>query len=334
MWQFDYPWLFALLPLPLLGWRYLPAYKEARQALRTPFFGAMSQALGIAPQQSGVRQNRWQLSFNLLVWGLLLIALARPVWVEPPLQQTKPTRDLLLAIDISQSMEAKDYLGQDGIAVDRLTAVKQVVQTFIDQRPDDRLGLILFGGGAFAQAPLTLDHGSLKLLLDQAGIGMAGPSTAIGDAIGLGIKMLDKSEQPDKTLILLTDGNDNHSVIPPDQAAALAASKHIRIHAIGIGDPQASGENRVDAKALDKIANATGGRSFMATDSSALAGVYQTLDQITPHEVQHLSFQPKRDLFVWPLGAGLLLLTLYHGLAALRGRRHSRPRVAASSEAG
>ena len=334
MWQFDYPWLLILLPLPLLGWRYLPAYKEARQALRTPFFGAMSQALGIAPQQSGVRQNRSQLTLNLLLWGLLLIALARPVWVEPPLEQSKPARDLLLAIDISQSMEAKDYLGRDGQPVDRLTAVKQVVQDFIDRRPDDRLGLTLFGDGAFAQAPLTLDHGSLKLLLDQAGIGMAGPSTAIGDAIGLGIKMLEQSEQPEKTLILLTDGNDNRSVIPPVQAAALAASKHIRIHAIGMGDPHASGENRVDTKALEKIAQATGGRSFMASDSSALSEIYQTLDQITPHEVRHLSFQPKRDLFVWPLGAGLLLLCLYHGLGALRGRRRSKPRPVVSSEAG
>ena len=214
-------------------------------------------------------------------------------------------------------MEAKDYLSKDSTSVDRLTAVKQVVQDFIDKRPDDRLGLILFGGGAFAQAPLTLDHGSLKILLDQSGIGMAGPNTAIGDAIGLGIKMLDNSEQPDKTLILLTDGNDNHSVIPPDQAAKLAAEKHIRIHAIGIGDPKTTGENRVDSKTLQKIAHTTDGRSFMASDSSALAGVYQTLDEITPHEVQHLSFQPKRELFFWPLGLALLLLTLYHGLAAL-----------------
>jgi len=331
MWQFDYPWLFILLPLPLLGWRYLPAYREARQALRTPFFGAMSQALGIAPQQSGVRQNRRQLALNLLVWGLLLVALARPVWVEPPLQQTKPARDLLLAIDISQSMEAKDYLGKDGTAVDRLTAVKQVVQDFIDKRPDDRLGLILFGGGAFAQAPLTLDHGSLKILLDQAGIGMAGPNTAIGDAIGLGIKMLANSEQPDKTLILLTDGSDNHSVIPPDQAAKLAAEKHIRIHAIGIGDLQTTGDNRVDSQALQMIADTTDGRSFMASDSSALDEVYRTLDSITPHEVQHLSFQPKRELFFWPLGLALLLLLAYHGLAALWA---SRPQAAAVKSGG
>jgi Ca-activated chloride channel family protein len=102
----------------------------------------MSQALGMLPQQSGVRSNRWQLALNLLFWGLLVSALARPVWVEPPLQQSQPTRDLLLAIDISQSMEARDYQGRDGRPVDRLSAVKEVVQDFIDQRSKDRLGLI------------------------------------------------------------------------------------------------------------------------------------------------------------------------------------------------
>ncbi len=325
MWQLDYPWLLLLLPLPLLAWRYLPAYTEARQALRTPFFGAMSRALGMAPQPSGERRNRSQLLLNLLVWMLLVLAVARPVQVDPPLQQSRPSRDLLLAVDLSQSMEAKDYQGRDGAPVDRLTAVKQVLDGFIDQRSKDRLGLILFGSAAFTQAPLTLDHASLKRLLDEAGIGMAGPSTAIGDAIGLAIRLLESSPQPEKTLILLTDGNDNHSVIPPDQAAALAAQKQIRIHAIAIGDPQASGENRVDLPALAKIAELTGGRSFLASDSQALAEVYQTLDRITPQQLQQLSFQPKRDLFVWPLGGALLLLVLYHSLAALFTRRRQHP---------
>lgn len=294
MWQFDYPWLFLLLPLPWAAWRYLPIYQEARRAVRTPFFRAISQAVGVSPQQLGVQQARRQLLLNLLVWVLLICALARPVWVEPPLQQTRPVRDLLLAIDISQSMEARDYRDREGQLVDRLTAVKQVVQGFIDKRGEDRMGLIVFGGAAYPQAPLTLDHASLKILLDDVGIGMAGPNTAIGDAIGLGIKMLQPSQQTDKVLILLTDGNDN---------------------SIAIGDLSTTGEQKVDRAALEQIAKTTGGQAFIASDSQALQQVYDTLDRITPHQVQTLSHQPKRDLFWLPLGAALLLLTLYHSLA-------------------
>lgn len=315
MWQFDYPWLFLLLPLPWAAWRYLPIYQEARRAVRTPFFRAISQAVGVSPQQLGVQQARRQLLLNLLVWVLLICALARPVWVEPPLQQTRPVRDLLLAIDISQSMEARDYRDREGQLVDRLTAVKQVVQGFIDKRGEDRMGLIVFGGAAYPQAPLTLDHASLKILLDDVGIGMAGPNTAIGDAIGLGIKMLQPSQQTDKVLILLTDGNDNSSAIPPNQAAALAAQQQIRIHSIAIGDLSTTGEQKVDRGALEQIAKTTGGQAFIASDSQALQQVYDTLDRITPHQVQTLSHQPKRDLFWLPLGAALLLLCLYHSLA-------------------
>ncbi|MFT5782588.1 MAG: Ca-activated chloride channel family protein [Pseudomonas sp.] len=320
MWQFDALWVFALLPLPWLAWHYLPAYQEARRAVRTPFFTAISEAIGARSGTAGQPAGRAQLGLNLLAWLLLLSALARPVWIEPAVHKQQPLRDLLLAIDISQSMQARDYLDPQGQQVDRLSAVKAVVSKFIAQRPDDRMGLIVFGGGAFPQAPLTTDHASLQILLSDIGIGMAGPNTAIGDAIGLSIKMLEHSPQPEKVLILLTDGNDNSSAISPDQAANLAAAAHIRIHSIGIGDLQASGEQKVDRAVLQRIARSTGGRSFMAGDSQALAQVYTTLDQLTPHQVQTLSHQPKRQLFWLPLGAALVLLCLYHTLALLFSR--------------
>ncbi|RLU05189.1 hypothetical protein CS078_06450 [Pseudomonas prosekii] len=320
MWQLDYPWLLLLLALPWFGYRYLPAYREARSAVRVPFFAAMSRAVGQAPSAPGSRNNRWQLLLNLLVWTLLLIAVARPVYVEKPIERQQPVRDLMLAIDLSQSMETTDFTDANGQKINRLAAVKEVLHGFIDKRKEDRLGLIVFGSGAYAQAPLTLDHASLALLLDDTGIGMAGPNTAIGDAIGLSLKLLDQAHEQQKVLILLTDGNDTSSAITPDHAARMAAAKGVVIHTIGIGDPSADGEAKVNLPGLQQIAAATGGQFFRAEDRSALDQVYSTLDKLTPHQVKTLSHQPKRDFFWLPLGAALGLLTLYHLGALLRPR--------------
>jgi len=320
MWQLDYPWMLFLLPLPWLGYRYLPAYREARSALRVPFFAAMSRAVGEAPTATGSRNNAWQLWLNLLVWALLLTAVARPVFVEKPIEHLQPVRDLLLAIDISQSMETQDFTNAAGQMTNRLAAVKEVVQGFIDKRKQDRLGLIVFGSGAYPQAPLTLDHSSLSLLLADTGIGMAGPNTAIGDAIGLSLKLLDQAHEQEKVVILLTDGNDTSSAITPEHAAEMAADKGVVIHTIGIGDPSATGEAKVNLSGLEQIARLTGGQYFRAQDRGSLDQVYSTLDRLTPHEVSTLSHLPKRQLFHWPLGAALLLLALYNLGALLRPR--------------
>ncbi|MFR0687911.1 VWA domain-containing protein [Enterobacterales bacterium AE_CKDN230030158-1A_HGKHYDSX7] len=320
MWQLDYPWVLLLLPLPWLAWRYLPAYRESRSALRVPFFAAMSRAAGQVPGKGGAAGGRWQLPLNLVVWLLVLVACARPVLVEKPIEREQPIRDLMLAIDISQSMETNDYSAPDGSRVDRLSVVKNVVRDFIAQRKDDRIGLIVFGTGAFAQSPPTRDHASLLTLLDEVGIGMAGPNTALGNAIGLTIKLLKDTPEQEKVLILLTDGNDTGSAITPDHAAAMAHDRGIVVHTIGIGDPKASGEAKVDLQTLRSIASTTGGRFFTAGDSGALQQVYTTLDRITPHKVKTLSHQPRKDLFWLPLGAALLALLLAHGVAALAGR--------------
>lgn len=325
MWQLDYPWLLLALPLPWLAYRYLPEYREARSAVRVPFFAAMSRAIGQAPSAAGATRNPWQLLLNLLVWALLLAAAARPVWVEKPIERQQPVRDLMLALDISQSMETRDFTDASGAKTDRLSAVKEVVQGFIQRRKDDRLGLILFGSGAYPQAPLTLDHASLAILLAETGIGMAGPNTAIGDAIGLSLKLLERAAEQEKVLILLTDGNDTSSAISPEHAAAMAAAKGVVVHTIGIGDPNAEGEAQVNLQGLQRIAQVTGGQFFRAEDRGALDQVYATLDHITPHQVQTLSHQPQRDLFWLPLGAALALLALYHLLALLRSwPRHAR----------
>lgn len=324
MWQFEYPWAFLLLPLGWLAYRRLKPYQEARSALRVPFFAAMSRAVGLPPDRLDSGPTRWQLLLNILVWALVLIACARPVLVERPIEQHKPTRDLMLALDISQSMEATDYTTPDGLRSDRLTAVKEVVRGFIAKRKDDRIGLIVFGTGAYPQAPVTLDHASLLLLLDEVGIGMAGPNTALGDALGLTIKMLGKAPEQEKVLILLTDGNDTGSAITPEHAAQLAQEHGIVVHTIGIGNPEATGEQKVDLQLLQKIAERTGGQFFRADDSQALQAVYATLDRITPHKVTTLRHQPKRDLFIWPLASALCLLLAAHVLAFLLGRSRAQ----------
>jgi len=332
MWQFEYPWLFLLTPLPWLAYRWQAEFREARSALRVPFFNAMSQAVGQKPGRTST-DGRWQLPLNLTVWMLLLVACARPVLVEKPLVREQPIRDLMLAIDISQSMQTQDYAAPDGRLIDRLAAVKAVVREFIAQRKDDRIGLIVFGTGAYAQAPLTLDHASLLLLLEQTRIGMAGPNTALGDAIGLTIKLLDQAHEQEKVLILLTDGNDTSSAISPIHAAKMASERHIVVHTIGIGDPQGSGEAKVDLQTLQTIATTTGGRAFEARDRDALQQVYATLDQITPHEVKTFSHQPKRDLFWLPLGLALSLLTACQLFAMFRARITSHARRPTKAEA-
>ncbi len=276
MWRLEYLWLLATAPLAWLAYRYLPPYVQARSALRTPFFDAMARLTGKSPSRPGVQAGRGQLWLNVAVWLLVLLALARPQWVEPPLTHTEPVRDILLAVDISQSMDSADFRDAQGRPATRWQAVKAVVADFIAKRKNDRLGLIVFGTGAYPQASLTRDHATLQLLLDQTAVGMAGPNTAIGDAIGLGIRMLDAADERDKVMILLTDGNDTGSAVPPPRAAELAAAHHITVHTIGIGDPRASGEDRVDFGALQAIARATGGSFPGRRPGRAAGGVRRT----------------------------------------------------------
>lgn len=319
MLTFDLPWAFAILPLPLLVWWLLPPFKETTPALRVPFFEQVAKTLNLEPSSGAVvHKSNWaQKLLAPLCWGLVVVALASPQWLQPPLVRTQSSRDLMLAIDISQSMEARDFKGADGKPVDRLTAVKSVVRDFIARRQGDRLGLIVFGQGAFPQSPLTLDHETVLLLLDEVRIGMAGPQTSIGDAIGVAVKMTQHSKAEDKVLVLLTDGNDTASRVPPEDAARIAADNHLIIHTIGIGDPQATGDDKVDLAALRRLSDETKGRSFRGEDRAGLEEIYSTIDRITPVKVQRTEFRPKIALYFWPLGTAAALLALYHLVAML-----------------
>lgn len=314
MYRLEYPWLLALVPLPLMIYWLLPAYKEEQDSLRLTFFQYISTSLGLVPQPGAVilRTNWLQKIIAPICWCLIVVAVARPQFVEPPIQKIQPGRDLMLALDSSQSMETPDFRTPDGKRIRRVDAVKQVVSEFIRRRKNDRIGLIVFGQSAYPVAPFTLDHDACLKMLSQTDAGMAGPQTMIGDAIGLAIKEFQRSDAKDRTLILLTDGNDTGSRMPPRKAAEIAGQNKITIHVVGLGDPHATGEDKVDYGALNDIAKATGGQVFHGENRTELENSYATLDKITPQNFKTLSYQPRRELFIYPLAGAVLLLLGYH----------------------
>lgn len=340
MFQLEHPWLLLVLPLPLLVWWLAPPYGERTRAVRVPFFDDLSRLTGQTPARGAVilRGNWLRRILAPICWVLVVLALASPQWLEPPVERTESARDLLLAIDLSGSMATQDFIDPQGQRTDRLTAVKGVVDEFIQHRTTDRIGLIVFGTNAFPQAPLTLDHVAVRELLDELRVNMAGPQTAIGDAIGMAVKMTEHSQQRDRVLILLTDGNDTASRLPADKAAAIAKAHRIVIHTIGIGDPHATGEDRVDLEALKRIASVTGGQSYRGENREQLAGIYALLDRMTPSKVKHSVYRPKVKLYYYPLGVALLLMLGYHlfmlGVLAPLARRRAAADVVSEPVGG
>jgi len=333
VYRLEYPWLLALLPLPLLVYWLLPSYKEEQDSLRLSFFSYISSAMGITPQPGAVvpKSNWLQKILAPVCWGLITVALARPQRVEPPIQKIQPGRDVMLALDISQSMETPDFHTPDGKRMRRVDAVKHVVSDFIRKRKNDRIGLIVFGQAAYPVTPFTLDHDACIKILSQTDAGMAGPQTMIGDAIGLAIKQFNNSDAKQRVLILLTDGNDTGSRMPPRKAAEIARQNNITIHVVGLGDPKAKGEDKVDYAALNDIAKATGGQVFHGENRVELEKAYAALDKMTPQNFATLSYQPRRELFMFPLAAAVLLFVGYHLLmliVSLLLRLFSRRRTA------
>lgn len=313
MYELEYPWVLALLPLPILVWWLAPPYREETASVRLAFFDEVAKASGLAPSEGAVspRKNLLQKIVAPLAWALVVLALARPQLVEPPIQKIQPARDLLLSLDLSQSMDARDFRSPSGQLIPRVEAVRQVVEEFVERRTGDRIGLVVFGDAPYPEVPFTLDHETVRAMIEAAVPGMAGPRTALGDSIGLGIKMFEKSEAPEKVMVALTDGNDTASRMPPERAADIAKTNGIRIHTVGIGDPEATGEDKLDTGALEKIAAATGGRYFFGGNQSELTEIYRTLDRITPANHETLTYRPKRELFHYPLGLGAAALVAY-----------------------
>ena len=324
MYALEYRWLLALAALPILIGILLPPYREEQVAVRIPFFDRLVAAASLRPAPGAIvlRASRAWRAASLLCWLLLVVALARPVFIEPAIQKIQPARDLMLAVDLSQSMETNDFISPAGKRITRIEAVKRVVDDFIRRRTGDRIGLIVFGTAAYPEAPFTLDHETCRQLLNETQPGMAGPQTMIGDAIGLAIKEFDRSKAQERVLILLTDGNDTGSRMPPAKAAEIARQRRVKIHTVAIGNPQATGGDKVDVALLGSIARITRGEFFLGQDEKQLSAIYATLDRITPRNYKTNSYRPKRQLFQYPLGAAVIVSLGYHLLSvAWRGLR-------------
>ena len=315
-----YSWLLVLLPLPWLLKRWLPEYHEAKPALRVPFMDRLAEASGQTPGPGSavMAGHAGQKLLLFVVWSLLIVALARPQWLEEPIVEERSLRDMLLLVDLSASMEIADFVDEQGRQIDRLTAVKQVLSDFLERRQGDRVGLIFFGSAPFVQAPFSDDLDTLQVLLDEAIVGMAGPKTVIGDALGLALNLFEKRKVEERVVILLTDGNDTGSVIPPDQAAQIAHDEGVIVHVVGVGSTRVEGEQPLDEKTLQAIASRSGGEYFKAEDQQGLESVYETLDQLTPKMVEGRSYRPRRELYHWPLGGAMLVFLGFHLLLALR----------------
>ena len=324
-----WPWVLALAPLPFIyRWLRRPADVKI-QALRAPLLAKVA-----LDDSASIKTSSWQRRLLLIVlslcWLSALLAIARPVWIGAPVSMPTNGRDILLAVDISGSMEQED-MRINGREVNRLIAVKAVVGDFVVKREGDRLGLILFGEKAYLQTPLTFDRKTMQTLLNEAQIGFAGSNgTAIGDAVGLAVKRLQDRPENHRVVILLTDGSNNAGELDPMEAADLARRAKVKVYTVGIGaesqqswglfGPQVTNPSAgLDESALQGIADATGGQFFRARDPEELAAIYRELNRLEPLEQTAETIRPVSTLFHWPLA-----LTFFLSLVLVLSRSYRR----------
>ena len=344
MMQFAWSWVFLLLPLPFLVRAFWPPARDTQEAaLTVPFFSAFA-TLATPPVRGGIEWRR--LAGLFAIWLLLLTAAARPQRLGDVDSLPVTGRDLMLAVDLSGSMEVPD-IELNGAPATRLQVVQAVGGDFIARRAGDRVGLVLFGKRAYLQTPLTFDRATTRAMLEEAEIGLAGKETAIGDAIAVAIKHLREVPQDSRMLVLLTDGANTAGELSPTQATQLAVQYQVRIYTIGVGADTLDVGNLMgaqlfngmlrqrtinpsadlDEKLLKHIAETTGGRYFRARDRAGLEEIYRELDQLEPHARADEIIRPVAELYYWPLAAAFV------AALALAGWRIARQRAGAALSA-
>lgn len=323
-WHFAWPLVLLALPLPWIIWRWLP--KAAPGALLKLPHPSLHLSEGGQPFQA-----RLVPLLLALAWVAILVAAARPQHLGPPIVQQHSGRAMLMAVDLSGSMRARDMtLG--GQTVNRFQAVKAIAGDFISRRHGDEMGLVLFGSHAYLVTPLTYDLSAVEAQLDSAYIGIAGKKTAIGDAIGIATKKLLELPANKRVLILLTDGVNTSGTLTPQEATSVAKSAGVKIYTIAVGANklQAPGlfgsllgrqAPSINTSLLKQIAQSTGGAFFRANSTQSLAAAYQAIDQLEPSKHRSKPLRLTQEDFRLPLIIGLGLLLLAWIAALWQGRR-------------
>lgn len=316
MFVFAAPWILLFLPLPLLTSFFLPAVKKTHhQALHAPFLHYMKTLM--TAHSFKLRAYARHYSLAALLWILLVLAAAGPQWLGTPLNVARSGRNIMLAVDISGSMQIGD-MSLNGVELSRFNAVQLIAKQFIQKRKGDRLGLILFGSKAYLQTPLTFDRDTIIDRLDDSSVGLAGQLTALGDGIALAVKHLKDLPENNRVLIVLTDGASNSGHFSPLEAATLANNYHIKIYSIGFGADQllvpgpfgmrsVNPSADLDEKTLQLIAMKTGGQYFRANSMASLDQVYNQINQLESITQELVKYRPKTALYPWPLLAAFLI---------------------------
>lgn len=323
--QFQAPWACLAWPLPLiLAYLIKPRHPDTGFGL---YFPPLERLANVILGQE-LKHGSISRLLAILIWTLIVIAATQPCWLGKPLALKTAGRNILLAIDLSQSMGTVDMTYQ-GQTLDRLRLVKTLATPFIQSRQGDRIGLIVFGSSAYLQTPLTFDKRTVITRLKETSLGLAGDMTNIGDAIGLGIKTLQPYPSSSRVMILLTDGANNTGSVDPLVAAKISAEYHIPIYTIGIGSeptvvqtflgPQSINPAAdLDENALRQVAELTGGEYFRAKDSETLSAIYAKINRLQPIESDSQPLRPLIPLYSWPLGLALILSWLWAGWQSFR----------------
>lgn len=313
MFRFVWPLMFVFLAAPFVARLLLPrAPDRAGEALKVPFFKKMG-ALPSAGTLSVFAGAGFKKFLAALIWCALVAAAARPQWAGEAQKISSEGRNLMLALDVSGSMEEADFV-LNGRPVRRWDAVRAVAQNFVDKRKGDRIGVVLFGARAYLFVPLTYDVETVRALLDESDVGMAGRQTAIGDAVGLSLKTMTDVPAKSKVIILLSDGAANAGAMRPQEAAEIAKKAGVKIYTVGVGSDVVEMNSlfgkvyvprgdEIDEATLKQIAKDTGGRYFRAKNIAELVDIYDDINRLEAVKNDDVYVRPVRELFYWPLSA-------------------------------